>query len=229
MKTQPNSEELKQKKVLRKTIKTAEIERKEAAKQNNLKQEWIEWAKKFDTEDEAVVEGVQACEKLARDLEVKTRSNSADYYMYMDAEQDKDLMRLAQFDQLKNLWIKRNSPNIVSIKAVEFNKQVKPYQFGFNEFWEDTFFHYLENIQLYLCELKINDKEYIIFVTKVPANLDNNLESVSLPYGKALTKQESQSINVTFHKLVPIVECGARIFWQKYWSKSENKLLPETI
>ena len=54
------------------------------------------------------------------------------------------------------------------------------------------------------------------------------LETVNLAYGKMLDQKEKKLINKSFGKLVLLVEYGARNFWKKYWSKSENQLsLPE--
>ena len=192
--------------------------------QNSLKQEWLEWSSRFSSEQKALAEGIWACEQLARDLGSSITSQTDDYYMFSKPEMNKDLMRLVQFNELKKLWLKRNQKNILEIKKLPYDNPPRFYRFGFNEFYEETFFSYFDNVQLYLYEVVIEAQNYILFSEQV-LNLPCKSEEKLYSYKKQLSTEVKQKIGKSFHLLVPIIEWGARNFWQKYWSKKESKLL----
>lgn len=210
----------------RKAGKKAAIQKKEAAKQENLKQQWLEWSSKFANEEEALAEGVWACEQLARCLEVSTKRRIETEHFYFDPCQDEDLSRLVQFNEIKNLWLKRNIINILSAKKLQLEKCNRGNQFGCTELWEETFFSYLESVQLYLYKLKVCDRYYTFFTDSSFAQ-EVIEELIGIQYGKQLTLDEKQAIGKSFAQLVLIVERGAREFWKKRWSKQQDILLPD--
>lgn len=201
--------------------------KKETARQNNLKQQWQVWRKKFKNEEVALAEGIYACEKLARDLEVSVAKVGLEYYLFCEPIQDENLSRLAQFNELKNLWLRRNQSKILTVTPLACNYSVNsPQGFAFNNFWDETFFSYFETTQLYLYEVKIGEKFYPLFSDKIfPAN-SAEVEEVTCSYGKCLASDEKRKIGTSFGQLVPVIEWGARNFWKVYWSKQENRLLP---
>ena len=193
-------------------------------KEDSLKQKWLRWLSKFKGEQEAIAEGIWACEQLARDLGCHITAQTDDYYFFSRPEQNEDLTRLCQFNELKNLWLKRNLRNISSAKKLPFYKPEKTYRFAFTDFYEDTFFSYFDNVQLYLYQLKIEEKEYFFFADK-KLDIPYQSEDETYLYAKILSPEVKKEIGEPLHSLVPIIEYGARNFWQKYWSKKENKLL----
>lgn len=200
--------------------------RKEAnqQKEDSLKQKWLRWLSKFKSEQEAIAEGILACEQLARDLGCHVTSQSDDYYFFSEPGQIEGLNRMCQFNELKNLWLKRNIENIFAAKILRYNKASSPYRFAFTDFYEDTFFSYFDNVQLYLYEVKIGDKEYFFFSDKEFA-LSYSVEKQENSYKKSLPPEVKEKIGESLGSLVPVIEWGAQSFWRKYWSKKENKLL----
>ncbi len=191
--------------------------------QDFLKKKWKLWLSRFSDEQEALAEGVFYCEKLARHLACSVKSYHEDYYIYYTPELDENLLRLCQFNGLKNLWLKRNIPNILTVKKLPYIKPRYLYRFAFTEFWADTFFSYYENVQLYLYHLKINSKEYSLF-SDILLNLECQPEEKQYLYDQFLPLAKQQKIGESFGELVQIIEWGSHKFWKKYWSKKENKL-----
>ena len=214
-----------QQRFLKKIKREARLKKQEQQRQNNLKQQWLQWVVKFeDNEQLALVGGLWACEQLARDLACQIRSQSEDYYLIVESQQNKDLMRLVQFNELKNLWLKRNRDNIIAVKKLPFVRPPRIYQFAFSEFYEETFFSYFETTQLYLYEVKVERKQYSFFSDLEVAD-SARLEEVEQYYAKQLSSGNKQKIGQSFGSLVPIIEWGGRRFWQRYWSKKNNRLL----
>ena len=127
-----------------------------------------------------------------------------------------------QFNVLKNLWLKRNLNNILTAEKLQYNRIFTPYQYGTREYYEDTFFSYLDSVQLYLYTVKIDDQKYSLFCDRVWSNYVSKNRSCT--YARQLPEIEKKSIDHSFGILVPIVEHGAASFWRKYWSKQTNSL-----
>ena len=218
----PQKKEIKQQRQIAKSKYRNQVAQK---KQNDLKQQWLDWSKNYANEQQALAEGIWSCEQLARHLACTVKSYNEDYYFIHDAERDEDLMRLVQFNELKNLWIKRNHQNIVAVTKLpckrRFYHGCSP---GFIEFYQETFFDYFDSITLYLYEIKIEDKSHTLFSDKLLTSSFKSVET-ELLYEKFLPLEIQQKIGKSFGSLVPVIEWGARNFWQKYWSKKENCLV----
>ncbi len=218
----PQGKQIKKQRQIAKSKHRNKLEQK---KQDNLKQQWLDWSKNYSNEQQALAEGIFYLEELARHLACTVKSQNTDYYLINDAERNEDLMRLVQFNELKNLWLKRNQNNIVAVTKLPIIKRFYPNCTpGFIEFYRDTFFEYFDNIFLYLYEVEIENKSYTLFSNKVLTSSFKTIETEFL-YEKFLPADKREKIGKSFASLVPIIEWGGRNFLQKYWSKSQNCLL----
>jgi len=199
------------------------IQNKRSDQQNNLKQSWLALASDLADEEIAIASYLYKCEQLARDLAGFVQTQNDFYFYTVEPHQDEDLSRLCQFNELKNLWLKRNQNNVLKVEKIPFIKGKDNYVWAYNEFYQETFFSYFDNVQLYRYEVKIGAEKYLFIADRCWGNCSKSAENII--YAKRLSSEKRQTIKQSLGKLLPVVEYGCQSFWRKYWSKEKNALI----
>lgn len=209
-----------QHKELRRQRRESKIERKRQARQVKLKEQWLNWRSRFEDDDVmAMVEGLYSCELLSRNIAYLI-SIQTDYYHYFKLDNDGDLSRLCHFNELKNLWLKRNQNNIVEILKPEFTN--RPHYFSDKQN-QESFISYLDSVQNYHHRVILGDKEYNFISDKAWGEVTSTdrplVYAKSLPDSKKQAILHHKNITFTFDSLVMTIEYGCQSYWRENWVK----------
>lgn len=208
-------------KQLRRVKREAKIKRKREARQQNLKQHWVIWRDNFDDEVTAMVEGLSACELLSRNIACLI-SQQTDYYHYFQLDNDQDVSRMCHFNELKNLWLKRNQNNIVkTLQPINCNSGSLLLNNHSDK--DETFISYLDSVQIFQHLVIVGDKEYDFISDKAWGGITESDEVIVC--AKSLSDSLKQKILnqngliFTFNTLVLAIEYGCQAFWRENWVK----------
>lgn len=203
-------------------------EKRKSAVQVSLRQQWQEWASNYSSAEEALAEGIWWCDHASE----KTNAALDDYdepmkiWLAEEPSFQADSSRLVQFEVLKDLWLRRNQANLLSAEKVRIDKFTEYLFTDFDDFGEAMFEKRSKRQQLYLYELEVCGRHYRFHSYQKLSLLPDDIANEKAKLSSSLALEKRQPVDVPLHKLLPVIEWGARNFWAERWSKKENRLLP---